>query len=306
MTRIAKFTAIAAVVIAGPAFAAATIDANLELDNTFYNKAASDDKLQQGGRVEVNVGAKTTVGSGFVAAKGTLLIKKDGTTGADDMWVQGGNDGYSVKLGRFEATDLGPLGKDTLVMDEVFYRGNDGRGRQGGTNFHGALNANLGAGLGFELGLMETRTDSGKTGFGYRPVVTFGAAGATFKVGLDKTYMVGANQTGFAATAGFKVAGGDINVNVASRKKAASDAVTPLELATKLKNNTFGINGTFGAFGAGLEAGKVDGVSGNTLYAAYSVPFFVPAASLTFAASTAKFKNVDRETGLRARINYGF
>jgi hypothetical protein len=47
-------------------------------------------------------------------------------------------------------------------------------------------------------------------------------------------------------------------------------------------------------------------VSANSLYAAYSVPFFVPAASLTLAASTGKLSGGDRETGLRARINYGF
>jgi hypothetical protein len=292
MTRIAKFTAIAAAVIAAPAFAAATIDANLELDNTFYSKNA--DRLQQGGRVEVNVGAKTTVGSGFVAAKGTLLIKKDGSTGADDMWVEGGNDAFSVKLGRFEATDLSPLGKDTLVVsgvgsgDGAFYRGNALRGRQGGSDFHAALSANLGAGVGFELGLAEVGTTGKDTTFGIRPVVSFGAAGATIKLGVEKVESV---KAGFGATAALKAAGGDVNVSFAKQDKA----------------KTFGLNGTFGAFGAGLLAGKnAADQSINSVYAAYTVPFFVPAASFTIAASTGKVKGGDRETGLRARVNYGF
>jgi len=293
MTRIAKFTAIAAAVIAAPAFAAATIDANLELDNTYYNKAA--DQLTQGGRVEVNIGSKTTVGSGFVAAKGTLILgadrgdnpEKDGGARVDDMWVEGGTDAFSLKLGRFEAADLFPAGKDTLVVGGPGYTANAARGRLTGSNFHGALNANLGSGVGFELGLVETKTTLNETGFGYRPVVTFGAAGATFKLGYDK---VNGTKGGFGATAGLKVAGGDVNVNYA-RKDG--------------DNTGFGVNGTFGAFGAGFGTGKVAAVKTNTVYAAYSVPFFVPAATATFAVSTGKVASV-RDTGLRARINYGF
>ncbi|MEY2894090.1 MAG: hypothetical protein RJA98_3998 [Pseudomonadota bacterium] len=298
MTRIAKFTAIAAVVIAAPAFAAASLDANMELDNTYYAKAA--DRLQQGGRVEVNIGSKTTVGSGFVAARGTVILPVAGnnTNGAtvDDAWVEGGSDAFSLKLGRFEAADLGPLGKDTLVVDPGFYRGNAGRGRGFGTtasDFHATLNANLGSGVGFELGLIETKSTLKETGFGYRPVVTFGAAGASFKLGVDK---VNGQNTGVAATAALKVAGGDVNVGYAQRKT----------ITTNTKNNSLTLNGTFGAFGAGLVVGKVDGVSANSVYAAYTVPFFVPAASLTLAAASGKLSGGDRETGLRARINYGF
>jgi hypothetical protein len=298
MTRIAKFTAIAAVVIAAPAFAAASLDANIELDNTYYNKEV--DRLQQGGRVEVNIGSKTTVGSGFVAGRGTLILGEQGNVGVDDAWVEGGNDAFSLKLGRFEAADLGPLGKDTLVWGDAFgagrfYRGNAGRGRglKNSTDFHGTLNANLGSGVGFEFGLIETKNTLKETGFGYRPVVTFAAAGATVKLGVDK---VNGENTGVAATAALKVAGGDVNVGYAQRKT----------MTTNTKNNTLTLNGTFGAFGAGLAVGKIDGVSANSLYAAYSVPFFVPAASLTLAASTGKLSGGDRETGLRARINYGF
>ena len=121
-----SFKLAAAAALCATAFAAhadMTMDANLELDTTYQNKVedasnARDSDLNMGGRVEFNVGAKATNGDAFVAARASLLLKKDGDTATDDMWVQFGNAAGDVKLGRFEAMDLFPLGKDTVV-DEV-------------------------------------------------------------------------------------------------------------------------------------------------------------------------------------------
>ena len=86
------------------AHAEMTMDANLELDTTYQGKVsapatnARDSDLNMGGRVEFNVGAKATNGDAFVAGRASLLLKKDGDTGVDDMWVQFGNAGTYVDV----------------------------------------------------------------------------------------------------------------------------------------------------------------------------------------------------------------
>jgi hypothetical protein len=122
MQNVFKLAAVAALCAsAAAAHAQLALDANLELDTTYTNKVnapatnARDSDLSLGGRVEFNVGAKATNGDAFVAARASLLLKKDGDTGMDDLWVQAGNATADVKLGRFEAMDLFPVGKDTVV-----------------------------------------------------------------------------------------------------------------------------------------------------------------------------------------------
>ncbi|MDP4301021.1 hypothetical protein [Leptothrix discophora] len=66
MQRFIKLSAVMAAVIAAPAFAAATMDANLELDTKFGNQSRG---VSQGGRVEFNVGGKAGGDAGFVAAR---------------------------------------------------------------------------------------------------------------------------------------------------------------------------------------------------------------------------------------------
>jgi len=98
MQHVFKLAAVAAL-CAGAAAAHADVafDANMELDTTYTNKVdapntnARDSDLALGGRIEVNAGAKATNGDAFVAARASLLLKKDGNTGVDDMWVQFGN-----------------------------------------------------------------------------------------------------------------------------------------------------------------------------------------------------------------------
>lgn len=113
MQTILKSAALAATLAASAAHAQVAFDANLELDTTYTNEVknatnARDSDLALGGRIEVNAGAKATNGDAFVAARASLLLKKDGDTGVDDMWVQFGNKTLDAKLGRFEAVDLFP------------------------------------------------------------------------------------------------------------------------------------------------------------------------------------------------------
>lgn len=286
MTRTFKFGAIAAAAfIAAPAFAAAELSANMELDTKYFNKNA--DQFQQSGRVEVNVSGKKEVGGAYVAAKGTIGLTKAGGTFVDDAWVEGGNSAVAVRLGRFEAADLFPMGKDVLVVGGDKYAAADARGRKGGADAHVAVMGKLGGAATFELGLIETDTTGNSTKLGIRPVIGFAAGPATVKLGIDK---VNGQKTGFGATVGLGVAGGSVNVS----------------FAKKDDDTGMGVNGTFGAFGAGFVAGKVGGAKTNSIYAAYTVPFFIPDAALTFAVSNGKNAAQVKDTGIAARINYGF
>jgi hypothetical protein len=334
--HVAKLSAIAAAVLAAPAFAAITMDANLELDTDYRSTIDSATALNprvggisQGGRVEFNVSGKAGDANGFVAGKGTLLIKRDGSTGADDMWGQIGTGMADVKLGRFEATDMFPPGKDVLVengANTLDYRMNSLRGRTSSTNgvspLHAALTINPGSGLSFELGIIETKEEGALKGI--RPVVAFAAGPVTVKVGAEigQTNGFAADPTtvpptpafpalkfnGFGATVGGSLEGVGFNVNLATSKIKAT-AVSP-----EIKSTNFGANATFGPAGVGVVFDKFKSagvkIEDTVIYAAYSIPLFNTGAELTPAISHQTGKvggtSLESATALRVRLNYKF
>jgi Porin-like glycoporin RafY len=322
MTRYSKLTAVAAaVLLATPAFAAMTTDANLELDSTYGNLSRG---ATQGGRVEFNVAGKAGDDNGFVAGRGTLLIKKDGTAATDDMWGQFGTGMASLKLGRFEAADMFPAGKDVLVEGGAEatggYHAQTLRGRMGGDLFHGAVMINPGSGVGVEIGIVESK-GAGNTK-GIRPVVSFAAGPVSVKLGLESgqtnaTPGVEAQKfSGFGVTVGGAFEGVGFNVNLASGKKKSyidSTGATPVTVA-ETKGTSFGANATFGPAGVGLvsDSSKQAGVKSKdfVIYAAYSIPLFNTGATLTPAVShqTGKVGGVSNKsaTSVRARLNYTF
>jgi hypothetical protein len=304
MQNVFKLAAVAALCAsAAAAHAQLAFDANLELDTTYTNKAnasaskaARDSDLTMGGRVEVNAGSKLNNGDAFVAARASLLLKKDGSAGTDDMWVQFGNKSGDVKLGRFEAMDLFPLGKDTVV-DEIngTYKANALRGRMGRDTFHGALGLNAGAGLRAELGVIFSKDVGASRGL--RPAISYNAGPLTVRAGLESVKTVGSSgsDTGLGLSVGYALAA-DSNINV--------------NFAKKEDDKAFGVNATFGGLGLGLISGKgaTDATKATTFYAAYSMSLFgVKGASVTPALSMSKGgSGQDTRTAARVRINYAF
>jgi len=248
--------------------------------------------------VEFNVGAKATNGDAFVAGRASLLLKKDGDTGVDDMWVQAGNATADVKLGRFEAMDLFPVGKDTVLEYAGYspYQANTLRGRKGSDVFHGALGLNAAPGLRVELGLVFSKeTDQAK---GFRPAVMYSAGPLTLRAGLESVKVVGStagSETGLGLSAGYKV-NNDTNINV--------------NFAKKEDDKSFGVNATIGAAGIGMVYGKgaTAADKATTVYAAYTLPLMgVKGASITPAISFAKGGAGSKgQTAARVRINYAF
>lgn len=280
-----------AALFAAPAFAAVSFDANVELDTTYQN---ANRGASQSGRVELNAASKSEKGGGFVAARASYMAGKGGATTVDDMWVQFGNASGDIKLGRFEAADLFPLGKDVMVEDNDKldaadgFRANKFRGRT--SSAHAALNLNVGGGLGFELGVMADKKNTG-----VRPVVSFGMSGFSVKLGVEEgKNAAGQKVSGAGLTVGTTMAGAGLNLSFASGKVGG------------VKGESFGANATFGPAGVGYILDKNGSSKDNIVYAAYSLPLFETGATITPAVSYAKGTNLDKQIGLRVRVNYAF
>lgn len=311
MIRKTQFAVAIAALISAPAFAAVGWDANIELDTTYQNTARDNSVTpsvmkergaSQSGRVELNAFSKTDKGGGFVAGRASLIAGKGGATTVDDMWVQIGNASGDVKLGRFEAADAFPLGKDVMVDDGGApggYRTNTFRGRT--SDAHAALTLNAGAGVGFELGVM-----AGAKNTGIRPVVSFGMNGFSAKIALENgkttsatpTVPAGSKVSGAGLTVGTTMAGVGMNASFGSGK------------VNDVKGSSFGLNGTFGPAGVGYIMDKTNFATGtkkeNTFYAAYSLPLFDTGATITPAASYSKADGETKRISLRSRVNYAF
>lgn len=288
MIRKTQLAVAAAALIAAPAFAAVGFDANVEMDTTYQNNARG---ASQGGRVELNAFSKSDKGGGFVAGRASYMAGKGGTVGVDDMWVQIGNSAGDIKLGRFEAADLFPAGKDVIVEDggaPSGYRTNVFRGRT--SSAHAALNLNAGGGVGFELGLMADKKNTG-----IRPVVSFGMDGFSVKLGVENgKNAAGAKVSGAGLTVGTSMAGMGLNASIGSGKVAG------------VKGSSFGLNATMGAAGVGYILDKNGSAKENIFYAAYSLPLFDTGATITPAASYSKATGEVKRIGLRVRVNYAF
>lgn len=304
--------ALAAACVALPAHA--EFNANIEFDNTYQDQGRG---LSQGGRVEVNaIGRGLGADGAFIAGKASILAKRDSSVGMDDLWVQVGNKGGDVKLGRFEAADVFPLGRDTIVDragSGFAYRTNLLRGRFTGGTFHGAGTVNFGSGMSLELGLVESKgatyagsVNNGNMGIqakGVRPVLTYDANGLTVRVGAEvgKTGAAMDKFKGFGATVISDLGGGTkVNVNFASGKVDAADD----------RSTAVGLGAYLGAAHAAIEFAKNGDEKITTAYASYSMPLMgIKGASITPALSTSKASNgvgPDKANSLRVRLNYAF
>jgi len=316
-TRIRLVAVAAALAVAGVAHAGVAFDANLELDLTTHSgdTTAAQEDLTTGGRVEINANAELIKsGDNFVNARASLIVPFSTTDGSDDVtmddvWIQFGNSAMDLKIGRFEATDLFPVAKDTVLdyAEAAGYHANTLRGRIKDGRTHMSAGFNAGSGLRFELGLVSEKSDDITAAYGLRPLVTFTTGALTLRAGLESYKATpGSTEvsyTGTALSAGYALTkDANVNVNYASLDgdNKVADASS---LGLNLVYGPFGIGyirDTNEAFGAAAEA-NVD-----TVYAAYSFPLLgVKGATITPALSVSKGETKDL-TALRVRFNYAF
>ncbi|MYZ53700.1 carbohydrate porin [Malikia spinosa] len=302
MSKTFKLAAVAALCAAAAvAHADVKFDANFEGDTT--NTSAATDSFKSGGRIEVNANAELLKqGDNFVNARASLLLGLNADSTVDDAWIQFGNSSVDLKIGRFEALDLFPVAKDT-VLDPATgagYRANIGRGRFKDGQFHGALGLNAAPGLRFELGVVNykdgTPPASGAAEQVVRPAVSYTTGDLTLRAGFESFDMGrgAGTQTGYGLSAGYMLAK-DAVVNVNYGNSSDLDA------------SSVGANLVYGPAGIGYIKDKTGATTVDTVYAAYSFPLLgVKGAFITPAISVSSGDGVADKTALRVRLNYQF
>ena len=294
---------------------------DVELDITNIDKSDSGDTFTNGGRIKLSATGTYDGGDYFIKGVAQPLVPFKGSSlGYDDLFLQFGRKAWDVQIGRFEAIDLFPLGKDTVVEhagngDARVTQTNTVRGRKDDV-VHTALHFKPSDRTTLELGVMNSRTPvtAGTDTFrGIRPAMTYQLSKNTvIRAGLEsskqETSGVETKRTGAGISAGMKAGNGDVNLNYSHLKETqtATNDVTV---------DTLGANYFGGRVGVGYVHSTTDnGTSSkpkvDTLYAAYVMPLFnVKDATVTFAANASKADNVttdDSVNAVRVRFNYTF
>lgn len=284
------------------------IGGNVELD-IFGTDSGGSSTFDHGGNIELDVVGMIKNDNYFIkgVAQPNLRFNPDDgdAVGVDDLYFQFGRAAWDVQLGRFEAVNLFPLGKDTLVAHAGgvhVYGANNARGRRDNV-LHGALHVGSSEGLKFELGVMGNKSADEKYS-AVRPAVVYKMGNMQFRAGLERTSENSVDDNGYGVSVGLNLGGGDINASLAKSDVETGHDVTSIA-----------VNYTKGPFGAGYvhSTEKTEGTADpkvDTLYAAYTVPLLnSKEASVTFAANTSKAKNSgddDKLNAAKVRFNYTF
>lgn len=312
------------------------IGGDVELDLTGADND-DDSSFNHGGRIKLNaVGMIHGDNGHFVKGVAQpLVLFNPGTTAlstqdedlflnndavaVDDAYFQIGKEGsWDIQMGRFEAMDLLPLGKDTLVANVdgvVVYGANNVRGRKDDV-FHTALHVGSSDKFLFELGVQARKNGDDDKVFEIRPAVSYNLGNVKLRAGYED---LEDDQSGMGIGASFNLGGGDLNVSLA----LAEDYINPRVSGSTLDVTTVAVNYTKGPWGVGFLHAEAD-VSTNsaaspsidTVYGAYTLPIFsIKDASVTFAASYSEGSDIndgtgnlsdDKLTAVRARFNYTF
>jgi len=302
-TQIRLVAVAAALLAAGAAQAGVSFDANLEHDVLFKGKqGATSSATSNGGRVELNANAALVKsGDNFVTAKATVTVptgSSDGEkVGIDDAWIQFGNSAADLKIGRQEAADLFPLGKDVVVEaagGAYGYRTNALRGRFKTGQLHAVAGLNAAPGLRVELGLVTEKSGTPAAAYGLRPTLVYTAGALTVRAGVESYKKNNVSYSGTGVSAGYSLGQGvGLNVNYGKN--------------SDLNASSVGVNAVFGDAGVGMVQDKTAANKATTYYAAYSFPLMgVKGATITPALSTSKATGVDNLNAFKVRLNYAF
>ena len=301
---------------------------DVELDITNLNKNDTGDTFTNGGRIKLSATGTYEGDNYFIKGVAQPLVPfKGDSLSYDDVFLQFGRKAWDVQIGRFEAIDLFPLGKDTVVEHAgilgasagggqvVTYQVNDVRGRKSDV-VHTALHLKPSERTLLELGVMNSRSPgstSSTTFKGIRPAMTYQLSKNTvIRAGVESSKKedagISTKRNGAGVSAGLKVGNGDVNLNYGHLKQTVtgSNDTTVDSLGANYYNGRVGVGYVHSTNKNGAAAKpKVD-----TLYATYTMPLFnVKDATVTFAANASKAKNVasdDSLNAVRVRFNYAF
>jgi hypothetical protein len=297
-----------------------SISGDVEFDINYRDKNKEDtQELNQDGRVLLNVAAERSLSdTRYIGVQVQPLLKTTGEVELDDAWVEfGQKQDWALKVGRYEAYDMFPVGQDTMLDfagdgDEDglnVYRMKDARGR--GDNGQISYSKSFDS-VYFEVSsLFKKRTEkkSDKNAVFVRPVVEFSVTDALKIAGAMEANLTAENADtdndymGYGATVKYSADDLSINVNYAYRDFDSSDK----------ENSSAGANLLFKGFGLGYvyadeDKGNSD-VKVNTVYASYQIANVMDVEDLSVYLGSYYSKvedQNDKEFGARVRIKYFF
>ncbi|QTF91929.1 carbohydrate porin [Halomonas sp. BM-2019] len=234
----------------------------------FTDEVDSQDEYYQDGRILLDVsGERTSTTGNYARFKAQPLIKTDGDPGIDDAWFAfGSRDGLEVRIGRFEAFDLFPLGQDTVysysgsTSDGLYtdgqgyvYQAKEGRGRAASagqvmlSQRSGDFYAELSTLFGDRTDLFDGAGDGGtyhgydidpdaKNSFIVRPVLAWSPGPWTLAAGMETNLVNDAlvdergedisDRTGYGTRLSYAAGDWSINANLAYLDAHEEDNLT--------------------------------------------------------------------------------
>jgi len=257
------------------------IGGDVEFDFNYQDRDSNGNtkEFDQSGRILLEFAGERYTDSGHIFQVNVQpLMETNGQVNLDDAWFAfGAQDGWNLRMGRFEAYDMFPVGQDTFLeysgdtandlyvdgsayvyqMKEARGRGSDGQimYSQQFDNLYLELGAMLGkrdnlfAGEGADKTYHGKKIDTVKDSFMLRPVLGYKFGDFGIAVSMEKNLVKDAvvvegdvdisDRTGYGFTANY--ASGDWNVNL---NAAYLDAVDET-------NRTVGANALWKGFGLG-------------------------------------------------------
>ncbi|NAW91672.1 MULTISPECIES: carbohydrate porin [unclassified Vibrio] len=297
-----------------------SIGGDVEFDINFRDSNTKNaQKLNQDGRLLVLIaGERSVSGDRYIKAQAQPLLKTTGDVDLDDAWIAFGQaNNWELKVGRYEAFDLFPVGQDTMLeyanadkpqefANGDVYRANKARGRGDNGQIGFSKTADN---LYFELSTkFENESAADQNAVFVRPVVAYQivesvrvAAGLEANLTADKDDADN-DFLGYGATVNYSADDLSINVNYAFR-----------DFDTKTQEDTtIGANLLFKGFGLGHVYGEVDTGSSekvNTTYASYQFANVMDVEDFSVYLGTYYSKVDDTENkdlGMRIRLKYFF
>ncbi|HBC3928695.1 TPA: carbohydrate porin [Vibrio parahaemolyticus] len=289
-----------------------SIAGNVELNFNYRDResnASDDQEFNQDGRVLIEfAGEKYTDKDYFVGVKAQPLFESTGKVVLDDAYFEfGKKDGWAIKAGRFEGTDMFPVGLDVFLeysgdtSNDLYTDGwaytyqlkeARGRGSDGQLMYHqtfGNLYVELGSMMGDRSNLFRdgvdgtyhgNEIDKSKDSFLVRPLIAYDLGQFRIAAAMETNLVSNAvvangvdisDRTGYGVTGNWSNDGWSVNVNV-----AYLDAVDETNFST-------GVNALWNNVGIGYVyadneydnkelSGWVDGnVEVSTIYASYAL-----------------------------------
>lgn len=270
------------------------MSADIELD--FDTVLQERTRHVQGGRARAVLFGEHKRADHFMRSRIEPLKKRNGDTSRDDMFVQFGSSAWDLQIGRFEAWDLGPKGKDTVVNDALgtHYLGNMARGRA--NNGQTALHVKVSDAIELEFAALRDKMHR-VSAMRYSTRFYHGGTIATVGVEHDRS----AQKNGAAANLSTKIREITLNLNLGHQRENSGSAVS-----------TMGINAIQGPLGAGLlhSAAKSGNEKGGetTFYAGYTIGSIGIGSSTLIVGASHSIprgdfrKKAGEKTSLRVRV----